>query len=111
MVHSALKAADELLAKGVDVVVVDAYSLPLDTEELLTLAAGHPILTVEDCYTGGIGSEIAEAVARKAKGDRSLVESMTVRKLPKSGKTADDVLAYCHLAVSDIVGKAKEIVG
>ena len=79
-------------------------------EELLALAADCPILTVEDCYTGGIGSEIAEAVARKAKGDRSLVESMTVRKLPKSGKTAEDVLAYCHLAVSDIVEKAKGLV-
>ncbi|MCL2646804.1 MAG: transketolase [Phycisphaerales bacterium] len=113
MVHSALKAAEELHGQNIEATVVDAYSLPMDTDELLQLAAaeGGAILTVEDCYTGGIGSEIAEAVARMAKNDRPRVESMAVRNLPKSGKTPEDVLAYCHLAVSDIVDKAKGLVG
>ena len=66
------------------------------------------MLTVEDNFTGGIGSELAEAAAKAGKGR---VESMTVNLLPKSGKTPEDVLAYCHLADTDIVNKAKSLVG
>jgi transketolase len=106
MVHSALAAAKELEGAGVDAIVVDAYSLPLDTEALLALAAGAPILTVEDAYTGGLNAEIAEAAARTGK---SRVESMTVRNLPKSGKTPEDLLAYTHLSVKDIVAAAKPL--
>jgi hypothetical protein len=36
---------------------------------------------------------------------------MTCTRLPKSGKTGDDVLAYCGLSVADIVNKAKSLVG
>jgi transketolase len=60
MVHSCLKAAEELAAVGIDVSVVDAYALPMDTEPVLALAGVEgTLLTVEDNYVGGLGSEIA----------------------------------------------------
>ena len=106
MVHSCLKAADALAAAGVEVSVVDAYALPMDTGPVLALAgAGGTILTVEDSYAGGIGSELAEAAAAEANTPR--VRSLTVHKMPKSGRKPDDVLSYVHLSVDDIVTAAK----
>jgi transketolase len=87
---------------------VDAYCLPFDTSELLILADGAPILTVEDNYLGGVASEVAEAAARTGK---SRADNLVVRNLPKSGKTPEDVLAFCHLADTDILAKAKAMVG
>jgi transketolase len=108
LIHTILKALPQFEAAGLDVTLVDAYCLPFDTAELLALAEGGPILTIEDNYTGGLGSEIAEAVAAVGKGR---VESMFVRNIPKSGKTPEDLLAYCHLSDADILAKAKAMVG
>jgi transketolase len=109
LVHSCLKAAEELQRLGIAATVIDAYSLPLDAAPLLGLArsAGAPILTVEDSYVGGMGSEIAEAAA--ASGDGPRVRMLAVRNIPKSGRTADDVLAYVHLSVAEIVHAAKTL--
>jgi transketolase len=108
LVHTCLKAVPQFEAAGVDVTIVDAYCLPFEVEELLKLAEGGPILTIEDNYIGGVASEVAEAAARTG---RVRVDSMYVTNLPKSGKTPEDVLAYCHLSETDIVNKAKSLVG
>jgi transketolase len=107
LVHTILHAMPQFEAAGLDVTLVDAYCLPFDTDDLLKLAEGGPILTVEDNYIGGIGSEIAEAVARAGKGK---ADSLVVRNIPKSGKTPEDLLAYCHLSDADILAKAKALV-
>jgi transketolase len=109
LVHSCLKAAELLQPLGIAATVVDVYALPLDAEPILELArsVGAPILTVEDNYVGGIGSEIAEAAA--ASGDGPCVRMLAVRNIPKSGRTADDLLAYVHLSVPDIVQAAKTL--
>jgi transketolase len=65
------------------------------------------VLTVEDSYVGGIGSELAEAVA--ASGDGPRVYMLAVRNIPKSGRKADDVLAYVHLSVAEIVQAAETL--
>ena len=104
MVHSCLKAAD-MLAKqhGVESTVVDAYSLPLDSGPILALAdAGTTIITVEDNYVGGLGSELAEVAASAGDG-APRVQSLCVHNIPKSGLTPEDVLAYVHLSVDEIV--------
>ena len=62
----------------------------------LARSAGAPILTLEDSYVGGLGSEIAEAAA--ASGDGPRVRILAVRTIPKSGRTADDALAFVHLS-------------
>jgi transketolase len=102
MIHSCLKAADEVARTGIDVDVVDAYALPFDTAPILALAGERgTVLTVEDSYVGGLGSELAEAAA--AQHDAPLVKSLAVYVMPKSGRKPDHVLAYVHLGVADIV--------
>lgn len=110
LVHTALAAAKKLAEAGLEVCLVDAYCLPMETSAILHLAEAHgsKILTVEDNYLGGLSAEIAEAAAKVGK---ITVESMAVRNLPKSGKTAEDVLAYCHLAESDIVATVTKLIG
>ncbi len=110
MVHSCLKAAKTLAEEGIEATVVDGYCLPFNAGELLTLAENHGgrILTVEDNYVGGLASEVAEAAARHGK---IKVDSLYVRNLPKSGRTPEDVLEYCHLSEADIVAAAQKFVG
>jgi transketolase len=70
---------------------------------VLALAGpGGTVLTVEDNYVGGIGTELAEAAAATP-GGAPRVRSLTVHKIPKSGRTPDDVLADVHLSVDDIL--------
>lgn len=105
MIHSCLEAADDLGGRGIGVTVVDAYSLPMNADAILDRAGeGGVILSVEDNYAGGLGSELSEAAA--AKQGTPEVRSLTVRIMPKSGRSPDDVLAYVGLAVSDIVSAA-----
>jgi transketolase len=109
LVHSCLEAAAALEQRGVAAAVVDAYSLPLDAEPILgmTRAAGAAILAVEDNYVGGVGSELAEVSAAMAAP--VTVESLGVRRLPKSGRTPDDVLGYVGLSVPEIAAAAEQL--
>jgi transketolase len=83
--------------------------LPLDAEPILALTrtTRASILAVEDNYVGGVGSELAEASAALAAP--VTVESLGVRRLPKSGRTADDVLGYVGLSVAEIAAAAERL--
>lgn len=109
MVHEANKAIERLDAQGVDATLVDLYSLPFDEEAILDLANENNgiILTLEDNYGGGIGSAIADAVS--ADGGGFNVRQMYVRNLPKSGRTPEDVMAYCGLSSDHIVQQAMQL--
>lgn len=108
MVHGCLKAAEELAAGGTKVAVVDAYALPMDTAPVLALAGSRgTLITVEDSYVGGLGSELAEAAA--ALKDAPVVKSLAVHVMPKSGRKPDDVLGYVDLAVADIVAAVQAV--
>jgi hypothetical protein len=39
------------------------------------------------------------------------VRSLFVRNIPKSGRTPDDLLAYVHVSVAEIVRTAAELAG
>jgi transketolase len=106
MVGVVLRAADSLGEAGIECNVFDAYCLPLEAGPILQAArgAGGRIIIVEDNYAGGVHAELAEAAA--AVGDVR-VEGMTCRRIPKSGRTADDVLGLVGLAVEDIVAQAR----
>jgi transketolase len=103
MVHECLKAADELAKNGRKAAVIDAYSLPLQTNELLQLAArtGGRIITVEDNYTGGLDAEIATAIANS--GDEITLKNLYVGRIPKSGREPQDVLDSLDLGAKMIV--------
>ncbi len=109
MVHSCLAAADALERSGISAGVVDAYCLPFATAPVFEMArrAGCAVLAVEDNYVGGLGSELAEAAA--AEGAGITVTSLAVRRIPKSGRTAEDVLGYVRLSVADIVSEAERL--
>ena len=110
LVHSCLEAAERLAERGIGAAVIDAYSLPMATQPLLDFAAetSSIILCAEDNYVGGIGSELAEAAAETATGQR--IVPLCVQNFPKSGRKPDDVLSYVGLAVDDIVDVAMTLV-
>jgi len=103
MVHECLKAADELAKSGKKAGVIDAYGLPLKDNGIVEIAAksGGRIITVEDNYTGGLDSELAEQVAAGGSGVK--LKALFVRQIPKSGREPQDVLDYLQLGFKAIV--------
>jgi transketolase len=103
MVHEARKALEDFEARGVHPTLVDLYSLPFDEAALIDLMLRNHrrVLTVEDNYGAGIGSAMADVVGRAGAPVR--IEQMHVRRLPKSGRSPDDVLAYLSLDADEIV--------
>lgn len=106
MVHECLAAADLLAKEGKQATVIDAYSLPLQAQGILDIAAksGGVIVTVEDNYTGGLDAELATAIATA--GADIKLRNLYVTQIPKSGRTPEDVLKYLSLDAASIVKAA-----
>lgn len=102
MVHECLAVADLLAKDGKQATVIDAYSLPLQTEGILEIAQknGGTIVTVEDNYTGGLDAELATAIANA--GADIKLRNLYVTQIPKSGRTPEDVLKYLDLDAASI---------
>ncbi|CAN5557703.1 alpha-ketoacid dehydrogenase subunit beta [soil metagenome] len=69
MVHTALDAAKQLAAEGVEAEVIDLRSLaPLDRDAVLTTVAktSRALLLHEATLTGGIGGELAAIISEEA---------------------------------------------
>jgi transketolase len=111
MVHECNKALDDLDRLGIDVSLVDLYSLPFDEEALLDLANenGGMVLVVEDNYGGGLFSAVAEACVRS--GDAFTVEHMFVDRIPKSARGEREILKQCNLQHEQITKRAARILG
>lgn len=76
-----------------------------ETAPVLAMAGpGDTLVTVEDSYIGGLGSELAKAAT--AQDGSSRARALAARAMLKSGRKPDDVLAYANLAISDIVASA-----
>jgi transketolase len=101
-VFEALKAYDQLKAKGTMIRVIDLYSLaPIDAASLIAAgkASGGRMITVEDHYAaGGIGDAVAEAVASAGLA----VQRLAVREIARSGKP-DELLDRYGISASHIV--------
>jgi transketolase len=81
----ALKAHDELKKEGINIRVIDLYSLqPIDADALIRAAReAKRLITVEDHYlSGGIGDAVARAVAPAGVA----VTRLAIREIPRSGK-------------------------
>lgn len=103
-VHEALKAADELRKEGINVRVIDAYSIkPVDAATLLKAAKEtKAIVTAEDHYAeGGLGEAVASIV-------RCPVHILAVTKMPHSGR-AEELMAEQGIDKNGIIRKVKEI--
>jgi len=109
MVHEANKALDALDKAGVSATLVDLYSLPFDTDALLDIANQNngQIITIEDNYGGGIGAAVADALT--ASGDAFTLRQMHVRRIPKSARTPDELLAMCGISSKDIVAETMKL--
>jgi transketolase len=111
-VFEALKAYDQLKAEGINIRVIDAYSVqPIDAATMLRAAeatAGN-IITVEDHYaTGGIGDAVSEAVAEGG----FAVRRLAVREIPRSGQPDELIDRYGISArhIADAVRRAVKTV-
>lgn len=103
--HEALKVYEELKKDNIHVRVIDLYSIkPLDVETLKKAARDTKVIfTVEDHFAeGGVGEAVRSALA-----DLPIkTVSLTVRKIPKSGKP-DELLNYEEISSQTIV---KEVI-
>jgi transketolase len=104
----ALKAADQLKAEGIDITVIDAYSIkPLGKQEILAAAqkTGNVVITVEDHYTeGGLG----DAVAGELSSEGVKVHKLAVNGLARSGRPAQLMAAF-GIDAAAIVKKVKSL--
>ena len=98
----ALKAYDELQAKGINISVIDLYSVkPLDKTTIIKVAKSskNRIITVEDHYPqGGIGEAVLHALA----DENIKVQLLAVNQLPRSGKP-EELLHLCGIDAEAIV--------
>ncbi|HRQ73406.1 MAG TPA: transketolase C-terminal domain-containing protein, partial [Phycisphaerales bacterium] len=109
MVHEANKAIDLLDKAGVNATLIDLYSLPFDADKLLDIIGANNgyVITLEDNYGGGIGSAVADALV--ASGDAFTLEQLHVRRIPRSARTPEQILAQCGLTAQDIVAAAMRL--
>ncbi|XP_021357736.1 transketolase-like isoform X1 [Mizuhopecten yessoensis] len=93
--HEALKAADKLEIDGVNIRVIDPFTIkPLDEMTILNnaRATGGRIITVEDHYAwGGLGDAVCAAVAPFKDIE---VHKLAVKEIPRSGPSAELLEKY-----------------
>jgi transketolase len=106
-VFEALSAHDTLKAQGVNIRVIDLYSLqPVDGAALRQCArdTGGRLITVEDHYpAGGIGDAVAAAVAPAG----FTVRRLAVSEIPRSG-TPEELLDHYGISARHIVDAVNE---
>ncbi len=110
MVHVARQAADILAeTAGLEASVIDAYSIPLETDEILQIGddCRGQILVVEDNYIGGIADEVCAAAARSDMG--VTVNTLYVQSVPKSAKTTEATLQLVNLTAHDIADACQKM--
>jgi len=104
----ALQAADQLKHEGINITVVDAYSIkPLGKADILAAAqkTHNTIITVEDHYAeGGLG----DAVAGELSSEGIKVHKLAVNGIPRSGHAAELMAAF-GIDAAAIVKKVKSL--
>ena len=107
----AIKAADVLAKDGINIRVVDAYSIkPIDGTTIRKAVAGtnNLVIVVEDHYfEGGLGDAVLDVFASE---DKVKVYKLAVSKMPMSGKMPE-LLDYEGISAKRIVELVKQLVG
>ena len=105
MVHVAKQALALLEKQNRRATLIDAYCLPIDRERLTEalLRAGGRAIVVEDNYGAGLGGAVAEVAAAHG-GIR--VTTVHVNRIPKSARTAEEILDYCGVGAGQIADHA-----
>jgi len=106
----AVKAADILAAKGINIRVMDPFTIkPLDTQAVVDNAAacGGRVITVEDHYPeGGLGDAVLSAVASSR---NIMVRKLAVNDVPRSGPPAD-LLEMFGISANNIVTAVNDVI-
>ncbi len=107
-VFEALKAHDQLKAEGINIRVIDAYSVqPIDAATMLDAARATKgaVITVEDHYaSGGIGDAVSEAVSEGG----FAVRRLAVREIPRSGQP-DELIDRYGISARHIVDAVRQV--
>jgi transketolase len=100
MVHACKKVVEELQEAGIFVSLYDCYTIPIKPQIIYTAAENNngKIITVEDNYGNGLGAEVA-SIAALNEYSNIIVKQLFVKRVPKSGITAEDVLDFVGLGV------------
>jgi 1-deoxy-D-xylulose-5-phosphate synthase len=110
----ALKAAEDLEARGLSTTVANArFAKPLDEELVLRLAREHEVLiTVEEGSVGGFGSHVLQLLAERGALDRGLkVRPLVLPDLYLDQDKPERMYAKAGLDASGIVAKVFEALG
>jgi 1-deoxy-D-xylulose-5-phosphate synthase len=110
----ALKAAEELAARGLSTTVADArFAKPLDRELILRLAATHKLLiTIEEGAAGGFGAHVLTLLSDAGALDAGLkVRTMTLPDKFQDHDKPERMYAAAGLDAKGIVAKAIAALG
>ena len=108
-VEQALKAAELLAEEGIEAEVIDAFSVkPLDEETILASVGktGCAVVAEEHSVMGGLGSAVAETLARTCPAPAEFVGMRDA--FGKSGEF-DELMAYFNLDAGAIVEAVKKV--
>jgi transketolase len=110
-VHEAVKAYDKLRAEGIEIRIVDAYTVkPIDKATLAETAkaVNGKLVTVEDHWPeGGLGDAVLEALATQPMNDLRVVK-LAVRDMPGSG-TPGELMHAAGIDADAIVEAVKSL--
>ena len=112
--QEALKAAEELAARGLSTTVADArFAKPLDRELILKLAATHKLLiTIEEGAAGGFGAHVLTLLAEAGALDSGLkVRTMTLPDKFQDHDKPERMYVAAGLDAKGIVAKAITALG
>ena len=110
----ALKAADELAARGLSTTVADArFAKPLDRELILKLARTHELLiTIEEGAIGGFGAHVLTLLSEAGALENGLkVRTMTLPDKFQDQDKPERMYAAAGLDAKGIVAKALAALG
>ena len=109
-----MKAADELVARGLSTTVADArFVKPLDEELIGKLAESHDVLiTVEEGAAGGFGSRVLSFLAWSGSLDKGIkVRTMTMPDVFIEHAKPEHQVEAAHLTAPHIVKVALNALG
>lgn len=106
--HNALEAAETLAKEGIEVSVIDPFTIkPMDVNVVKKAVeeTGGKLITVEDHYAfGGLHSAVSEVVCSEGLGAK--VKSLAVPGVSRSGKAAE-LMAAAKIDAAAIVEAVK----
>ena len=109
--HEAIKAADQLAAEGINIRVIDLYSLkPIDADTLRTSAkeCNNTLIVVEDHWAEGGLADAVNTVFMESGADHPVIKHLCVTEMPSSGKPAE-LLAAAKIDAAAIVAAVKAL--